>query len=186
MKSVFLGAFVAGLMLNVYFMIRGVERWRRSDVAARLDAFGRELGFGRVSLKTPVLASFASTFGLTGYLLSRYGSLSTPWIVLISVAVAAIGVTGVVILVARWAVPAVKREVHDERYLLQGQLARVTRAIPFGGEGEICYEIDRRVFSARAQSLDGGPVVSEIDVVIDRVENGIAFVEEWSLVEQRL
>jgi membrane protein implicated in regulation of membrane protease activity len=186
MHSIFLGAFVAGLVLNVFFMIRGVERWRRSDVAARLDAFGRELTFGRVSLRIPVVASFASAFGLSGYLLLRYTSLATLLTVVIAIVVAAAAVTGAVMLIAKWAVPAAKRDLPDERYLLQGQLARVTRSIPFDGEGEIRYEIDGTVFVARAQTLDGTPVHGSLDVVIDRVENGIAFVEEWSQVEQRL
>ena len=186
MQSVFLGAFVTGLVLNVLFMIRGVERWRRSDVTARLDAFGRELTFGRISLGTPVVASFASAFGLSGYLLRRYTSLSTLVTVVVAIVVAAVAVAAAVTLIAKWAVPAVKREVHDERYLLQGHLARVTRSIPFAGEGEIRYEIDGKVFVARAQSLDGTPIPGSLDVVIDRVENDVAFVEEWSRVEQRL
>ncbi len=186
MQSVFLGAFVAGLVLNVYFMIRGVERWRRSDLAARLDAFGRELSLGRVSLRTPVAAAFASAFGLSGYLLHRYTSLETLPVVVVAMLVAAAAVAGAVMLISKWAVPAAKRDVPDERYLLQGQLARVTRGIPFGGEGEITYEIDGKAFVACAQSLDGAPVQASLDVVIDRVENGVAFVEEWSRVEQRL
>jgi hypothetical protein len=34
--------------------------------------------------------------------------------------------------------------------------------------------------------LSNRPVPVGADVVIDRIENGVAFVEEWAAVEQRL
>jgi hypothetical protein len=37
-----------------------------------------------------------------------------------------------------------------------------------------------------AKSLTGKTLASGEEVVIDRIEGGIAFVEEWSVVEQRL
>jgi membrane protein implicated in regulation of membrane protease activity len=186
MQTVFLVAFIAGLVLNVYFMIRGAERWRASDVAARLDAFGRELGFGRISLGTPVIAALASAFGLAGYLLMRYASLGT-WLTVVLASVAAgAAVFSAIWLVKRWALPAAERDVPDERFVLQGQLARVSVAIPFGGSGEITYLIDDRTFVTRAQSLDGTAVAAGTDVVIERVEGDIVYVEDWSRVEQRL
>ena len=54
------------------------------------------------------------------------------------------------------------------------------------GAGEIAYEnlglqlrIPARALSAKALSVGA-------EVVIDRIENGVAFVEEWSVVERRL
>ena len=37
-----------------------------------------------------------------------------------------------------------------------------------------------------AQSLDGTPVAVGTEVIIDRVEGGVAYVESWVEVEQRL
>lgn len=186
MQALFLAAFIAGLLLNIYFVIRGAERWRGSDVARRLDAFGRELTLGSVSLRTPIVASFASTFGLIGYVLTRYAGLSLGPTILIAALVAGVAVTSAILLVKKWAVPQAMKDAPDERYILQGQLARVTRTIPVGGTGEVEYIIDEKRFSIPAQSISDAPLDAGTDVVVERVENGIVFVEEWALVEQRL
>lgn len=186
MQSLFLAAFVLGLVLDVVFVIRGTERWSGSDIARRLDAFGRELHLGRISLRIPVAASLLSAFGLTGYVVSRATAL--PWwaVVVVAGLVAGAAVAGAVLLVKRWAVPHALRENLDERFVLQGQLATVTQGIPFNGEGEIAYQIDDRRFTTRAQSVDGAPIARGVDVVIERVDSGVVFVEDWSRVEQRL
>jgi membrane protein implicated in regulation of membrane protease activity len=127
-----------------------------------------------------------SAFGLTGYLFTRLTSLSW-WIALVVAAlVASVAVTTAILLVKRWAVPNALREVPDVRFVLQGQLATVTQQIPFNGEGEVAYQIDDRRFTTRAQTLDGSPVDAGVDVVIERVEAGVVFVEDWARVEQRL
>ena len=186
MQALFLTAFIAGLLLNIYFVIRGAERWRGTDVARRLDAFGRELTLGSVSLRTPIVASSASTFGLMGYVLTRYAGLSLGYTIFIAALVAGVAVTSAILLVKKWAVPLAMKDVPDERYILQGQLARVTRTIPLGGTGEVEYIIDGQRFSIPAQSISDAPLDAGTDVVVERVEHGIVFVEEWALVEQRL
>lgn len=186
MQALFLVAFVTGLVLNVVFVIRGTERWSGHDLKRRLDAFGREPYLGRISLRTPVAASLMSAFGLTGYLLTRLTALSS-WIALIvSALVASMAVTTAILLVKRWAVPHALRDAPDVRFVLQGQLATVTHQIPFNGEGEIAYQIDDRRFTTRAQSIDGSPIDTGTDVVIERVEDGVVYVEDWARVEQRL
>jgi len=35
-------------------------------------------------------------------------------------------------------------------------------------------------------SIDGKPIQAGADVVIDRIENGLAFVERWEVVEGRI
>jgi len=80
--------------------------------------------------------------------------------------------------------------VIDERYLLQGQPARVTRVVREEDGGELAYEISYveggRERFARAQSLDGTPLAVGSEVVIERIEDGYAYVEAWSIVEKRL
>jgi uncharacterized membrane protein YphA (DoxX/SURF4 family) len=186
MQTLFLIAFVAGLVLQVVFVIRGTERWSGSDLARRLDTFGRELHLGRISLRTPITASLLSAFGLTGYLVLRFTSFSWWAAALVAALCATAAVTTAVLLVKRWAVPHALRDNPDERYVLQGQLATVIHAIPFKGEGEIAYQIDERRFTTPAQSIDGSPIDAGVDVVIERVENGVVYVEDWARVEQRL
>jgi hypothetical protein len=43
----------------------------------------------------------------------------------------------------------------------------------------------RRVV-APARSLDHAPLVQGEDVVIDRLEDGVVYVESWTRVEERL
>jgi hypothetical protein len=74
----------------------------------------------------------------------------------------------------------------DPRYRLQGHVAVVTGAIPPDGEGIIALGEgdERRVLRARV--IDGSAIDGGVEVCIERVEDGIAFVELWSLVEARL
>jgi membrane protein implicated in regulation of membrane protease activity len=76
--------------------------------------------------------------------------------------------------------------VTDDRYLLQGHPASVTRGIPADGEGEIVYEADGRSWTVRARSWDGAPIGAGTEVAIERVEDGVAYVEAWAEVEARL
>ena len=54
------------------------------------------------------------------------------------------------------------------------------------GSGRDCYLVGGKRYATAAQSLDGTPVAVGTEVVIDRVENGVAYVESWVEVEQRL
>ena len=58
----------------------------------------------------------------------------------IAAAVGIAGVVGAIVLIAKWAVPSAMQEEVDERYLLQGHLALVTRAIGASAYGEIRYD----------------------------------------------
>jgi membrane protein implicated in regulation of membrane protease activity len=69
---------------------------------------------------------------------------------------------------------------------MQGHPAAVTRAIPEGGEGEIAYEADGRRWTVAARSWDGAAIEAGAEVAIERVEGGVAYVEQWALVEARL
>jgi len=177
----FLGLFLAGLVLAVGAMLFGVERTRPSvDGAPTIGA----------RLTVPNVAAFATVSGAVGYLLHRYGSLGTATIFVIAAIAGALGVVGAVLLVARWALPAVAAEVVDERYLLQGHPARVTRILA-GATGapsayEISYDEGGVTHLLRAHSLEGAVLAPGSEVVIERVENGAAYVEAWSVVERRL
>ena len=177
----FLGLFLAGLVLGVGAMLFGVERQRSTPsgtptIGARLTV--------------PNVAAFATASGAVGYLLHRYSSLGTAAIFVIAAIAGALAVAGAVLLVARWALPAVAAEVVDERYLLQGHPARVTRIVPDAGGAPSAYEISYEEAGAthvlRAHSLEGTVLMPGSEVVIERVENGAAYVEAWSVVERRL
>jgi membrane protein implicated in regulation of membrane protease activity len=74
----------------------------------------------------------------------------------------------------------------DPRYILQGRVGIVTVPIPVGGEGMIRYEESGSAPVVAARNVDGGAIDEGEEVCIERVENGVAHVELWRLVEQRL
>jgi hypothetical protein len=87
---------------------------------------------------------------------------------------------------ARWALRGLAAPFSSEDQEIQGTLAVVTKEITPAREGEISYEHLGRREVALARSLGVAAISSGSEVVIDRIENGVAFVEEWAVVEQRL
>jgi hypothetical protein len=169
-----LATFLAGLLLLVFSMLHGVERPAASTHASA------------ASSRLPMFGAFATVFGATAYLLLRYTTLGAPAASMVAVLAGALGALGALVVVARWAVPGALADPVDERYLLQGHFAVVTGAIGVDAIGEIRYDDAGIPRSAVARAVDGSPLAPDTEVVIDRVVDGIAYVEPWSLVEQRI
>ena len=186
MQLVYLFAFLTGLVLSVYAMIRGVERIGTHGRSPDLDSLGRPIGTPRLAFTAPTAGAFATVFGVTGYLLWRYTTLSVGTQLMIGAIAALVGAVLATIAVARWATQAAQHDVVDERYLLQGHPAQVVSPIASSQSGGIAYLVGGKRYEVVAQSVDGASVDVGTDVVIDRVENGIAYVEPWAQVEQRL
>lgn len=176
MPAVFLVAFLAGLLIAVFAMLHGVER-RQSAKTAHLPP-------ARVNV--PLLAAFLGIAGATGYLVTRYTAMSIPARLALAFAIGITGAFGAVALVTKWALPSAARDPEDPRYLLQGHLASVTESIDGNGAGEIRFIADGVEHRHPARSLDGSHIAAPHEVVIDRVEDGVAWVEPWTQVEQRL
>jgi len=183
LSAVFLASLLAGLLLAVRAMLVGVERPRAT-------------GELRPGISIPAVAGFATAFGLVGYVLLRYAGLSDAVTIVGALVAGGLATAGAVVLVAKWAVsPPAEDHDHDhhhhggppEWYVLQGTPATVTRAIAADGEGEIEYEGEGGARHATpARSFDGTPLDVGADVVIDRIEDGMAYVEAWAVVEKRL
>ena len=194
MVYLFLSALLLGLVLGVVVMLVGVERRpRRSMPPASSDGFpfspeSVRRASSEISARfhLPIVASFATVFGAVGYPLARYSSLGVAWSIGISAVAGGLAASGAVILIARWAVPSARRDIPDERYLWQGLPARVTVPIDPVSPGRITIEVDGTRHAVMAVSLNGEPIDQGSDVVIERIENGAAFVEPWASVERRL
>lgn len=173
MNLVFLLAFIAGVLVGVRVMLFGVERRSHRAASSR----------GDVRSAQPLIAGFAIGFGVAGYLMSRFVSPAGAVIAAIVVGVVAMGLF-------RWVVvksaSAAEADVEDERYVLQGHVARVVSAIAAGSEGQISFEDAGEHRVLRARTLDDGAVDEGAEVVIERIEGDLAFVEPWVQVEQRL
>ncbi|MFL5469319.1 MAG: hypothetical protein ACJ8AE_05980 [Gemmatimonadaceae bacterium] len=171
---VFLTTFIGGLVLAVFAMLHGVEHMRRSRTGAPSPF-----------LNLPAVAAFAVGFGAVGYPLASRTRLPIWGILLIAVGTGIVATSGMITLLARWALRGIPQPgtTDDE---IQGQLAVVTRDILVTATGEISYEHLGHKVNIPARGLTEKLLPSGTDVVIDRIEDGVAFVEEWAVVEQRL
>lgn len=174
LRVVFLTSFIGGLLLAVFAMLHGVEHARRNRSKAPSPFFN-----------LPAIAAFAVGLGAAGYPLVSRTRLPSWAILLIAIASGGLAISGMITLLARWALrdAAPLSEQSDE---IQGQLAVVSQQIASGGAGEITYEYMGRQLRIPARALSERQLSVGAEVVIDRIENGTAFVEEWSVVEQRL
>jgi hypothetical protein len=175
MTYLFLASFIAGLLLGVRVMFFGAERRKRRS-ADTLPLRRSE----------PAIIGFLLMFGLAGYLLTRRGTVSAGVGALIA---ALLGLVWAV-LVTRLAVATARlqpeHDPEDPRFLLQGHVAIVSAAIPSDGEGAISFSDAGVQRTTRARTIDGSAIVEGEEVCIERLEDDVAFVELWAIVEQRL
>jgi hypothetical protein len=175
MSYVFLVAFIAGLLLSVRLMFFGAER-RRVRTGGGMPLRRSE----------PAAVAFLIMFGVAGYLLTRHGTMSvtegTGLAVLLGVLWAAL-VTRLAIATAR---VTPEHDPDDPRFVLQGHVAIVTQAIPSDGEGAITYGEGDGHRTLPARAVDESAIGEGLEVCIERVDSGVAFVEPWTVVEARL
>ena len=175
MTVVYLASFIGGLLLAVRIMIAGVERSRDEHPA----------GERSFRLSPPVVSSLATVFGLVGYVLARRGVGLVTQLVVAGV-LAAIAAILTARLVRDWWTVTPEHETEDERYLLQGHPARVTQPIRADVDGEVAFEVGNNKHVLRARGIDDTVLPAGSDVVIERIEDEIAYVESWVEVEKRL
>lgn len=172
-KVIYLVAFLGGLALAVNAMLLGAERWKRRRSIKPSALFN-----------PPTVAALTSGFGTAGYLFSTRSSLG-QWIVLvIALAIGAAAFFGITALMAKWALRHPATHVEDEE--INGQVATVSKDISGDESGEITYFAWDKKHVLPARSVDGADIPADTEVVIDVVEGGVARVELWSVVEQRL
>jgi hypothetical protein len=176
LRASFLAAFIGGLVLAVFAMLHGLEHMRRNHNKAPSPFFN-----------LPAIAAFAVGFGAVGYPIATRTHLPGWAVALIAIGGGVLAISGMISLLAFWALRGGRAASEmSETEELQGQLAVVTTQIGTGAPGEISYEFhgERRVVAAR--TIDGSIVPSGAEVVIDHIEDNVAFVEAWAVVEQRL
>ena len=183
---VFRGALFFGLVFSALSLAFGAANiWFHHD-PFRLDAHhGGDHGNDVTPVNVSTVLAFLAWFGGVGYL-ARHGF---GWYSAVSVVVGiAGGLIGAVVIF--WSLARVVRpmegEMRADDYRLPGTIAQVTSSIRAGGTGEILYQQGgvRQVAAARA--TDGSAIPRGVDVVVLRIERGIAYVETWdSLMEER-
>lgn len=175
MQYVFLASFIGGVLLAVRLMFYGAER--------RLRPSADTLPLRRWE---PATISFLVVFGVTGYLLNHSGRLSASEGVVTGAVIGAI----CAVVITRLAIAAARfqpeHDPEDARFLLQGRVGVVTAPILAGGEGMISYRDVTASPSMRAREIEGGAIAAGMEICIDHLDNGIAYVELWARVEERL
>jgi hypothetical protein len=173
-KIFYLLVFLVGLALTVHVMLHGVERWKR-----------RRSPKPSPVLNPPAVAALAMGIGASGYLLSSRTKLSVFPVLLISIVIGAAALAGMIVLMAKWAlrgsIPA-----HSDEDDINGQVATVTRNITAERPGEIRWYAWGKEHVMPARAIGQAEITTDTEVVIDVVEDGVALVELWSVVEQRL
>lgn len=181
MKFFAIALFLGGLLLGIRVMFFGVQQ--------RVDE-------QRVALRRwPLsLATFLLTLGVMFYARATRGSeLSVSWLV-IALVVAVGGATAASWLVQRSAAMPSTDPEDDPQFRFQGQVARVTEDIRgtdgAPATGRIAFEFDGKRYEFRAQWTPGDwqseQGRAESEVVIERVDDDLAYVEPWAAIEERL
>jgi hypothetical protein len=175
MSAIYLISFIAGLLLAVRIMFFGAERRRARPVDAM-----------PLRRSEPAISAFLVMVGVAGYLLTRPGRLSPAAGAGVALGLGALWAALVTRLAIATARVQPEHDPEDPRFVLQGHVAVVTADIPADGQGTITVgEADgQRTLGAR--SIDGQAIDAGLEVCIERVEDGVAFVELWALVEARL
>jgi len=122
--------------------------------------------------------AFLAWFGGIGYILSAHSHL----VGVIALAFAIVGG-----LSASWAVfkfmvklmNAESSHLKDEDYRHEGLVCTVTMPVRENGTGEIHFMQNGVRRSAGARSCNGKPLEKGAEVVIERYENGVAYVHRW-------
>ena len=179
LTTVFVAALIVGLLLAVRAMLLGVER-RRTPFGAPSPQTPS------VRFSTPVVSAFASSFGAAGYLLTRPGRMALGAGTVVALAIGTVAGALAVRLVRRAAAFVPEHDPDDPRYVLQGHVATVTSPIGPAGDGEIAYVVEGMRHTVRARGLDGSVAEPGTEVVIERIEDDVAYVEPWADVEKRL
>lgn len=134
-------------------------------------------GHGLAKLNFSTICAFLTWFGAAGYLMQRHTAIVALFEVAISVFA---GIAGAAIVF--WFMT--KLMAHDRTldpadYDMVGVLGRVTSPVRPGGVGEIVFARDGGRKSAAVRCEDGSGIDRNVEVIVTRYENGIAYVKKW-------
>lgn len=178
-------ALLSGFGLGLRLMLGGVLKEAPAGATESVSVTATRRA--RARLLTPLAAAVLASFGLTGAALSRGTGWGMATILGTSLVVAGASV-GLAGWIRSWALdPHAPADPDDDpRYAVQGLPALVTRAIAAARAGEITWRRNGHTEVTPARALDGADMGEGTEVVIDRLEDGVAWVESWHQVEARL
>jgi membrane protein implicated in regulation of membrane protease activity len=185
-SSLFLGCFTFGLLFTVVSALLGAFNGGHGVHFPGLHGHGDHgahaggHGHGQISpFNASTIAAFLAWFGGAGYLLTRYSGFTALSITAIASVAGLAGATLVFAFVAKFINPRLT-VLAPEDFQVPGIVAKVTSTIRPGGTGEIVYTLGGTRHSDGARSETAELLERGTEVVILRVEKGIAYVDRWS------
>jgi membrane protein implicated in regulation of membrane protease activity len=124
------------------------------------------------------LLAFLAWFGGTGYILTRYSN----FVAMTSLGLATVAgfVSGSIVF--KFMVKLMhssETQLNEADYRVEGSVCTVTVPIRANGTGEVVFLLGGVRRSTGARTDDGKPIEKGAEVVIERQENGIAYVKRW-------
>jgi len=133
---------------------------------------------GSLHLSPATLAVFLAWFGGVGFATYTLLGLVAALCLLAATVAGLVGAGFVTLYLVRLLLPG---QTFLEEVVGPGTVARVSRDIRSGGIGEIVYTLGGTRHSDGARAEDGGAIARGTEVVITRLERGIAYVQPWSV-----
>ena len=158
--------------------------WRRTRGHGHAGGHGAGGGKGGISpFNGFTLAAFLGWFGGCGYLLERYANFLTPIVLGVATLTGLVGAAILFWFLAKVLLPH-ERELTAEETAVVGVLGRVSGTIREGGTGEIQFSQNGARRFAMARSEAGVAIPRDVEVVVMRYEQGIAWVRRWDEVSE--
>jgi len=130
-----------------------------------------------VSVFSPtVIASFITSFGAIGFILTRIQATESPWVNAPLAVLGAAGLAAGILLLLRSVVSHTQSSSESHVGTLAGTVATIITPIPAGGVGEIAYVQGGTRYTAPAREETGQPVASGHPVTITRIVGSQFFV----------
>jgi hypothetical protein len=129
------------------------------------------------------LAAFLCWFGGCGYLLTRYGGFVAPMVLALATVTGLIGGTIIFWFLSR-VLGKHEKELTAADTDIIGALGRVSGTIRPEGAGEIQFSQNGSRRFAAARSEAGIAIPRDVEVVVMRYEQGIAWVRRWDELSQ--
>lgn len=184
MSSLFLGCFSFGLLFTVATFLLGsfgslhLPHFFGGTTHAGGGANGQHDNVSGGVLNPSTLSAFLMWFGGGGYLLTRYSPLAAITITLFATVAGLAGAGIVFAVIMRYFLPRLTVLARED-FQLEGVVARVSSTILAGGTGEIVYSLGGTRHVDGARSVTPETLERGTQVIILRIEKGIAYVDRW-------
>jgi membrane protein implicated in regulation of membrane protease activity len=129
-------------------------------------------------LNASTILAFLAWFGGTGYLLTKYSHIVSLFIVLLATFAGLAAGWMVFRFLLKLVGPSAEPLQAEDRRIV-GSLAKVSMTIRENGTGEVIFPLGGGRSCSGARSEDGIAIEKGTEVVIEKYEQGIAYVKRW-------